>query len=469
MTPPVNFTPIAPQPDPTPDAQRLFRALAPPALLDRLQPSAPQAVYTAYVTLWMLLYQRLHGGACLDDAVAAFLFNFPKQDLPDCKRVRDDRLSADTGAYSKARDRLRLDVAVWLADHVFASLSASCPPSWKGRHVDLLDGTSFSLAPSQELRDAFPPSSNQHGPSAWPSLRVLVAHDLGTGLCCRPEYGPAYGEHNECESVLARRLIPRLRPGSVILGDGNFGIFIIAFEARKANHDVLLRLSKPRFEALLRQAEPDGEGRWKLTWRPSASERKKYDLGEEADAQVSGRLAEVDLGAGVAEPLYLFCTLGEGTNQEWGALYRLRWNVEPDIGASKVTLGLGSVSARTKGMVEKEVVLAGVAYNLVAEARRQAAAVAGVEPRRLSFKGTLSLVRGFEARVAAGGLSEEELQGLFEKLLRAIGQRKLPNRPGRQYPRELIPRRRRYPERKRSPPAGTADPATETKPATNNK
>src|SRR5262249_27243665 len=145
--------------------------------------------------------------------------------------------------------RLGLDVVAWLADHVFASLAACHGPCWKGRVVELLDGTTFSLEPSAELREAFPPASNQHGPSAWPSLRVVVAHDLATGLTCRPEYGPAYGDHNECESVLARRLMARLRPGSVILGDGNFGIFIVAFEAtKKAGHEVLLRLSQPRFE-----------------------------------------------------------------------------------------------------------------------------------------------------------------------------------------------------------------------------
>ena len=461
MTPPVNFN--LGKPDLALDGQRLFRAIAPPDLLEQVRPSAPQAAYTTYVILWMLLYQRLHGGASLNDAVSALLFNFPRQDLPPAKRVSDG-LSADPSAYGKARNRLELGVAVWLADHVFDSLSACAGPCWKGRRVDLIDGTTFSLASSAQLREAFPPPSNQHGPSAWPSLRAVVAHDLGSGLCCRPEYGPAYGEDNECESVLTRRLLGRLRPGSVILADGNFGIFIIAFEARQAGHDVLLRLSKPRFEALLRQAEPAGEGRWGLAWRPSAEERKKYGEELPADAQVRGQLAQVAVGPeGNRQTLYLFGTLQEGTNPEWAGLYALRWDVEPDIAASKVTLGLGEVSAATQEMVQKEVVLASVAYNLVVAVRQMAAAKAGLEPRRLSFAGTLSLVRAFEARVAAGGLSEEELQGLFEKLLRAIGQRKLPSRPNRKYPRELLPRRRRYPERKRSPPtAAGATPETNT-------
>jgi len=179
---------------------------------------------------------------------------------------------------------------------------------------------------------------------------------------------------------------------------------------------------------------------------------------------VRGQLAEVVVGPeNNRQTLYLFGRLGEGTNHEWGDLYASRWDVEPDIGANKVTLGLGSVSATTAEMVEKEVVLASVAYNLVVAVRQQAADKAGVQPRRLSFTGTLSLLKAFQTRVAAGGLSEEELQGLFERLLRGIGQRKLPNRPNRQCPREVLPRGRRYPTRKRSPPAGTAAPETSPK------
>jgi hypothetical protein len=44
-------------------------------------------------------------------------------------------------------------------------------------------------------------------------------------------------------------------------------------------------------------------------------------------------------------------------------------------------------------------------------------------------------------------------EALFERLLRAAGQRKLPNRrAGRNYPREVIPRRRKFPERNRAQP-----------------
>jgi hypothetical protein len=439
------------------DTYQFFRRIVSPDLVNKQRPSAKQAVYTTFVTVWLLLFQRLHHGS-LNDAVSALLFTFPKEDLPDCKRIKDDSLSADNSAYGKARQRLDLDLVIWLADHVYNSLHACCQPGWKGRHVGVLDGSTFSLVGTAELREAFPPPSNQYGPSHWPVLRVVVCHNVSNSLVCRPEYGPAYGDDNECESVLTRRLLPRLPPYSVLLGDGNFGIFIIAYEAKQTTHDVLFRLSEPRFQALLRQATPVSQGRWEVKWQPSREERAKYpELPE--DACVRGYLVEVSVGQeGKQETLYMFTTLVEGTNQEWAELYAWRWRVETDLAAEKVTLGLGAVRGKTKEMIEKEVVLATVAYNLVVQVRRLAAEKAKVEPRRLSFAGTLSLVKAFQARVAAGNLSEEDLQKLFDKLLRACGQRKLPNRPGRQYPRELIPRRRRYPERKRCQPE-TALPA----------
>ena len=457
----------APKHAPTADTYQLFRRLVPPELVNRRQPSASQAIYTAFVTVWMLIHQRLHGGSSLDEAVSALLFTFPKEDLPDCKRLKDDSVSANNAAYCRARQRLAPGLPGWLADHVFDSLHATCRPSWKNRRVILLDGSTFSLIASKELREAFPPASNQHGPGHWPILQVLVAHDLDTGLVCRPEIGAMYGEDNDSESSLTLDLLPRLPAYSLILADGNFGIFIVAYHAATlGTHDVLFHLSEPRFRALREGAEQIGPGRWKVTWRPSAWERKKYGDDLPADAEVRGYLVEVEIGQGDQKrTLYLFTTLREGTNFEWGELYGLRWCVETDIAAGKVTLGLGTVAGKTKAMVEKEVVLATVAYNVIVQVRRLAAEKAKVQPRRLSFTGTMSLLKAFQARVAAGGLSEEELQQLFDKLLRACGQRKVPNRPGRKYPREVIPRRRRHPERKRRPPDSSPSPGSGALPA----
>ena len=91
---------------PSPEGD-LFGRLLPPDLLNALDPRAPQAVYTPWVILWLLLSQRLHGDASLSDAVAELVLRFPPGALPDCKRARERTLSANSGAFSRARTRLR--------------------------------------------------------------------------------------------------------------------------------------------------------------------------------------------------------------------------------------------------------------------------------------------------------------------------------------------------------------------------
>lgn len=49
-----------------------FRTLVDPAMIDALQPCGPATVYTPWLTVWLLVYQRLHRNASLQTAVAEF-------------------------------------------------------------------------------------------------------------------------------------------------------------------------------------------------------------------------------------------------------------------------------------------------------------------------------------------------------------------------------------------------------------
>jgi hypothetical protein len=104
----------------------------------------------------------------------------------------------------------------------------------------------------------------------------VAAHDRDSGLACRPEYGPSYGDDPESESSLTARLLARRPERSLLLGDGHFGIFLVAYQAQQAGHDVRFRLTEQRFRALLRQAKPVGEGRGEVTGEPSAQQRRQY-------------------------------------------------------------------------------------------------------------------------------------------------------------------------------------------------
>jgi hypothetical protein len=424
--------------------EHLFGQLLRPEFLNALDPPDPSAVYTPYVVVWLLVYQRLHGNASLNDAVAELLTNFPRHALPDCKRTRADQLSANTGAYSRARSRLPCDVATTAADRAAQLLLDATPSAFNGRDVFFLDGTTLQLAHTAQLCQAFPPAKNQRGTSHRPILHALVAHELATGLAVRPEFGPMYGPSAVSELGLALRIVPRLPPDAILLADRNFGVFALAHAAQSGGRQTVVRLTEKRFRMLVKAATPEGAGRWSLTWEPSRWDRKSHpELS--ADARVRGWLVEVAVNPELT--LWLFTTLDE-PGAELAELYRRRSDVETDIRDLKQTLSMDRLSGKSREMVQKELVLGVLSYNLVNQVRRLAAARARVEPRRLSFAGTWSLVRGLLGALS-NGLPEDQWSEQFDRVLRWAGQRKLPNRPThRSYPRAVLPRRTPFPIRK---------------------
>jgi len=194
-----------------------------------------------------------------------------------------------------------------------------------------------------------------------------------------------YGENNTSEARLARKIAKRMPARSIVMADSGFGIFSVAHAMVDEGHSILFRLTKARFKSMKRQAtlveEWDGHATYRLCWTPSVKDRKTSpDLPENTTLDVL--LHEVPLENG--ESLFLVTTLQIRSDQA-GEFYSRRYDVEHDIRDVKVTLNTEHIRGRSVEMVKKELLTSIVAYNLVTQFRRQAAKLAGLEPRRLSF------------------------------------------------------------------------------------
>ena len=406
--------------------------------LDRRQPSGPATVYTTMVTIWMMTMQRLGGGKSLN-AVVKDVLAHSRDLLPNNRRLREGTLSETSGAYAEARSRVELETVEFFANRVCDSLIDASPSWFDGRRAFILDGTTITLAPTPELQKAFPPATNQHGDTVWPVALLLVAHELQSGCALPPEIGAMYGANNTSEARLSETLVRRLPAGSIVLADSGSGIFSVAYATVQAGHKVLFRLTKSRFKPLRRQAtlveEGDGYKTWRLRWTPSGKDRQSHpELPE--DAAVDVWLHEVLLDNG--ETLYLVTTLPVDAQQA-GEFYRRRYDVEHDIRDVKVTLNTECIRAKSVSMVKKELLTSIVAYNLVVQFRRQAAALAGVAPRRLSFTGVWNTFESF--LLTQPPCSAADWLSRYEKAVEIASRDKLPNRPGRSYPRRAHPRR----------------------------
>ena len=418
-------------------AVEMLRKLLPDEELDRKQACGPATVYTTMVTLWMMTLQRLGGGKTLN-AIVKDVLSHNRELLPNNKRLREGTLSETSGAYSDARTRLKPETVEFFANRVCDSLIKASPPSIDGRYWFTLDGTTMTLAPTPELKAAFPPASNQHGESVWPVMLVLVAHELVSSCALPPEIGAMYGEKNTSEGKLAKRMAKRLPRGSVAMADSGYGIFSVAHAMVSEGHSILFRLTKSRFKALVRQAtvveEWEGQVTYQLRWTPSLKDRRSNpDL--PADARLEVLLHAVPLKN---ETLYLLTTLRVRSDQA-GEYYARRYDVEHDIRDVKVTLDTENIRAKSVAMVKKELLTSLVAYNLVVQFRRQAAKLAGLAPRRLSFTGVWNTFESF--LLTQPPCSAADWTSRYEAALQIASRDKLPNRPGRSYPRRAHPRR----------------------------
>ncbi len=407
-------------------------------LAPQLRTNARQ-VYTNGVTIWLLILQRLCQGTTLEETVSHVL-EHDRNLFPDNKRVREHMLSENTSGYSAARNVLALETVQKFSHAVCDYLGRTADPVIGSRRVFIIDGTTITLAPTPEIRKAFPPASNQHGESVWPVAMLMVATELQTGCALLPQIDPMYGPERTSEARQIAAIIHDLPENSIVMADSGFGIYSVAHHCTQAGHDILFRLTKSRFKSMVKKAKViesgDGYCSYALNWKPSVKDRKTNpDLPVDSATQVILHSIELDNG----QCLYLVTTL-EIDSHSAAELYSRRYDIEFDIRDMKVTMDAENIRARSISMVKKELMASVIAFNLVMQFRRQAAKLVRVEPRRLSFKGCWV---SFKDHLLLK--NEESFEGwelLIAKALVSAGNRKLPNRSKpRSYPRVAHPRR----------------------------
>ena len=407
--------------------------------------------------MWLMVQQRLQAGASLGTAVLQLLRGIPASFWPrPCKRILQWREhgkapSSHTAAYNQARQALPLSIVQRSSDHIFQQLVSQMDDIRTGASARafILDGTSMRMAHSPASCELYPPGSNQHGDAHWPLIRMLVAHDVSTGLAMPPEWGAMNGPDAVSEQLLLERAIDRLPKGSVLIGDANFGVFSVAYSAVQREHPMVLRLTLDRARRLAGEAPRDGIDR-ELDWKPSRADRKSHPH-LPADACVKGHLLvkQVQPNVGGAPLLLAFFTT-VASSQESLELYAKRWAIETDLRTLKSTLHLGQLTSSTPDMVAKEIEMGIVAYNLIRAFIGLASRESGIPTRGYSFTKVRQIVEilGPDLASAPDPVSAKRI---FHLMMRCVQQSKLPKRTRKRpsYPREVWKRGATFPSPKR--------------------
>jgi hypothetical protein len=390
-----------------------------------------ERIFTPIVTLSLFLSQVLDQDHSCRAAVARLIVWMAVNGRKPC--------AANTTSYCDARLRLPLEVIIYLVRQTAERVEAGANDSWlwKGRKVSLVDGSTSSMPDTPENQEVYPQSSSQGIGVGFPLIRYVAIISLATGIARDLATGPYQGKETG-ETALFRTLLEALAAGEIVLGDRCFASFFMLAELIQQEVDGLFRMHQRRkFD--FRRGRRLGVEDHVVTW--TKPERPEW-MDEETYARMPDEMTIRELRFKVEQPgfrvneLVLVTTMldaTEYTKEELADLFLQRWNIELDLRSIKDVLQMDVLRCKSPEMVEKEIWMHLLAYNLIRGVMAQAAAAHDKQPRQLSFKGALQTMTAFQDALRRATPTARER--LVQAMLDAIAQQEVADRPGRFEPR----------------------------------
>jgi DDE family transposase len=398
-------------------------------------------IFSPLVTLWVFLGQVLSADASCRAAVARLIAHRVSRGQRPC--------SAESGAYCKARKRLPESFFADVARQTGRALDAHVDPQWlwKGRRVYVYDGSSVSMPDTPPNQAAYPQPVAQKPGLGFPLARIAAVFSLACGAVldvgiCR------YAGKGQSELGLLRTLWDLFRAGDVLLADRYLCAWTEMVMLQQRGVDCVCRLNSNRtadFRRGQRLGPDDHMIQWAKPRKPRSLDQQTYEALPEFLMVRECRVRVERPGFRVRIFIVVTTLLDTDaiTKDDLATLYRARWNAELDLRSLKETLQMDVLRCKTPELVRKELWTHILAYNLIRTIMAQAANTHGIEPRSISFKGTVQTLQAFQPVISL--LGEEDAafrQTVYEQLLRAIATHRVADRPDRYEPR----RRKRRPK-----------------------
>ena len=412
------------------EAVEFFNVLTSPQLIETteaLMPAHRERLYPPTVTLSLFMNQTLEADGSCQNAVNGWA----------AQRVADGlgAMSVGTGAYCRARQRLPQSMVKGLTRESGRLLSERAPSHWhwRGRAVKLVDGTGLSMPDTAENQAVYPQPESQAPGVGFPLTCMVVVICLATGAALDAANGP-YSGKGSGELGLFRSLGAAFQPGDLVLADALYCNYFLIATLVAGGVDLLFEQHGSRrtdFRGGQSLGPRDHLVCWHKPARPAWMTPEQYAQFPDGLELRETRVRHQVLVTTLREPRRV-------DKQELCDLYARRWNVELDLRSLKTTMGMETLHCQTPEMNEKELWVHLLAYNLIRLLMAQAASMAEVDPRKLSYKHTCQLWTQWVSR----GLSAT---ANASRLFMLIAQVPVGHRPGRIEPRMRKRRPKSYP------------------------
>jgi len=391
-------------------------------------PGSRQRQFGRVTVFWAFLGQVLtRGGSC-----RWALTRLQAEAVARGRRRPDD----STSGYCQARAALPLS---WL-EALFASLARWFVPrvhaQWLGRTVRVIDGTGFSMPDTPQNRRRWDYPAGTKSGCTFPAGKLVGLFCLHSGrLIAFVE--DTWRTH---DVKLARRLICWLQPRDVLIADRAYCGWLFLALLHRRGADFIIRLHQARRIRSRRTGSTDEA--WKRPQCPTEHSRRFW---RSLPAELPIRLVRFIIhprGFRAHHVIVATSLLDRKAfpDRAIAELYGQRWRVELHYRQIKTNLSLDVLRGLSPHMIERELWMHAIAYNLIRALLLEASLTHSVPIQCLSFKGAIDAVHAW---AAAPRLRHAPRRYSVELLARVAADR-VPSRPDRHEPRALKRRHKNY-------------------------
>lgn len=361
----------------------------------------------------------------------------------------ETKMSKATTGYCKARAKIPIAVLDEIHDHLADRLHTRIPLAelWHGRHVRIVDGSSLSMPDTETNQAAWPQPSSQKPGCGFPIMNFVGIFCLHSKALLQT----ACGDRHTHETKLFRDLWATLQRGNVLLADRGFCSFGAIAGLAVRGVDSLMRLPEKKIRVAIGSQLPKSPNfDVTVTWKrptqcpPGMSPEDFVLLPESLPVRVvrytlarrGFRSQTITLVTTLLDPVITASDLAD--------LYFRRWDVELHFRELKIHLNMDVLRCKSPHMIEREMRMHFIAYNLVRCLMQKAALTHNADLGRLSFKGALDTLRQFANALAGAENKPRTVAAMVDEMLLVIAQDTVPLRPDRTEPRVRKRRPKNY-------------------------
>lgn len=281
----------------------------------------------------------------------------PKTYSVQLRKSLEKDISLNTAAYSKARDRVPIELANELFKASRIEHATNDYTHWNGYRVFLGDGTYVQLQDTESIRDKFEVKHHGIPSEGYPQGLLEVIIERGTGQL----YSYKLENRHVSELSILYQQLDDLPPKSLLLLDDLYNCFEIISKCIRLGIEIVVPAKRQRnYEVIEKLAEGD-----EIILIKTPKNRSKWLDVNEKPAKLL--LRRIQCKSPEGDDYILLTTILDKTiaKEDIQILYLSRWDIEIGIREIKTVMEINVLRSKTPEMALKELCISLATYNLI--------------------------------------------------------------------------------------------------------